>query len=89
MAPNNKVRQYQPGLKQILSLVRGLQSKHVLLLGVVRGLCSERVMDTNSVVQVVAAELVLAKAVFVLVQVEHEVAQRAVEHLPAALVKRG
>lgn len=77
-----------PGLKKILGLIGGLQPEHVLLFRIVLGLSGQRVVYPDGVVQIVAAHLVLPEPVLVLVQVQHQVPERAVEHLPAALVKR-
>ncbi len=73
-----------PGLEEVLRPVCGLQSEHVALLGVVRCLGSERVVDAHGVVDAVV-DARLPGHVFAFVQVEHHVPQHSVEHLPTAL----
>lgn len=58
----------------------------MLLLGIVNGLCCKGMVNANSIVQVVR-ELILAKAVLILVQVQNQVPERATVHAPTTLTK--
>lgn len=76
-----------PSLKEELGPVGSLQPENVLLLGVVRGLAGQSVVDSNHVVCALH-KLPLLHLVLVLVLVEDQVAQNRVNHLPATLAER-
>ena len=78
---------HPPGLEEKLCPVGSLQPEDVLLLLVVGGLGGEGVVHADGVAHVVTEGAAL-EAVLVLVQVEHCVPQRGVEHLPPTLAHR-
>lgn len=76
-----------PRLKEILRSVGCLKPKDVLLLPVVVCDRSKRMVNANGIVGRVEVGL-LVKRLLVLVQIENEVTQRHIEHLPAPLSQR-
>lgn len=60
----------------------------MLLFGIVAGLRRQGMVDANRIVDIVR-HLVLAEAVLVLVEIQHQIPERTVEHLPRTLPEGG